>query len=60
VKSTSNLPLATCKALTALIYAKARGIALERVEVEVIRDDSEERKGRYVLRLQVALHGPLL
>jgi len=51
--------LATCKALTALIYAKARGIALERVEVEVTRDDSEERKGKYVLRLQIALHGPL-
>lgn len=51
--------LATCKALTALIYAKGRGIALDAVEVQVERDDAEERKGKYVLRLQVGLHGAL-
>lgn len=51
--------LATCKALTALIYAKGRGIALDAVEVEVERDDSQERRGTYVLRLTVALLGAL-
>jgi putative redox protein len=51
--------LATCKALTALIYAKGRGIALDAVAVQVERDDSQERKGRYVLRLKVDLQGTL-
>ena len=51
--------LATCKALTALIYAKGRGIALDAVQVQVERDDAEERKGKYVLRLKVELIGAL-
>ena len=51
--------LAACKAHTAMWYAKKNGIPLERIEVDVDRDDSEERKGRYVLRVRVALHGAL-
>ncbi len=51
--------LAACKALTATWYAKKNGIPLERVESDVERDASEERKGRYVLRVRLAFHGPL-
>ncbi|MBX3264970.1 MAG: OsmC family protein [Labilithrix sp.] len=49
--------LAACKALTATWYAKKNGIPLERVESHVERDASEERKGKYVLRVRLAFHG---
>lgn len=52
--------LAACKALTVTWYAKRNGIPLERVETHVERDDSEERKGIYKLRVKLAFHGPLL
>lgn len=51
--------LAACKAQTATWYAKRHGIPLERVESHVERDDSEERKGRYRLRVRLEFHGPL-
>jgi putative redox protein len=51
--------LAACKALTATWYARKNQIPLERVETRVERNDSEERQGKYVLRLRVAFHGPL-
>jgi putative redox protein len=51
--------LATCKALTACIYAKSRKLALDRVEVYVERDDSREREGTYVLRVKVEYFGAL-
>lgn len=51
--------LAACKTLTATWYAKRHGIPLERVEAHVERDDSEERKGKYKLRVRLAFHGPL-
>ncbi len=51
--------LAACKALTATWYAKRHGIPLERVESHVERDDSEERRGKYRLRVRVAFHGPM-
>ena len=51
--------LASCKALTATYYARKNGIPLERVETRVERDDGEERKGKYVLRVHVTFHGPL-
>ncbi len=51
--------LATCKALTAAWYAKSRGIALDRVEVHVERDDSRERQGTYGLRVKLAFFGGL-
>lgn len=51
--------LAACKTLTATWYAKKNGMALERVESHVERDDSEERKGKYVLRVRLAFHGNL-
>jgi len=51
--------LAACKALTAMWFAKKNAIPLERVECDVERDDSEERKGRYKLSVRLAFHGPL-
>jgi putative redox protein len=51
--------LASCKALTATVFARKNGIPLERVEVHVERDDSEERNGVYRLRVRVEFHGPL-
>lgn len=51
--------LIACKTLTAVWYAKKHGIALERVEGHVDRDTSEERSGRYVLRVRLAYHGAL-
>jgi putative redox protein len=51
--------LASCKALTAIWYAKRRGIPLERVATRVERDDSAEREGRYRLRVHLDFQGPL-
>jgi putative redox protein len=51
--------LAACKAVTALWYAKKNGIALERIETHVERDDSQERQGTYRLKVQLRFHGPL-
>jgi putative redox protein len=51
--------LATCKAITALWYAKRHGIPLERVESHIESDDSQERAGVYKLRVRVELFGPL-
>jgi putative redox protein len=51
--------LATCKAITALWYAKHHDIPLERVETHVESDDSQERAGVYKLRVRVELFGPL-
>jgi putative redox protein len=51
--------LAACKALTAMWFAKKNAIPLERVDSDVVRDASEERKGRYKLSVKLAFHGPL-
>jgi putative redox protein len=51
--------LATCKATTAMWYAKRHDIPLERVEAVVESDDSEERRGVYKMRVHLTFHGPL-
>jgi putative redox protein len=51
--------LASCKALTATWYARKKGIALERVETHVERDEHDEQKGIYTLRVRVAFHGTM-
>jgi putative redox protein len=51
--------LATCKAMTALWYAKRNNIPLERVESVVDSDNSDEKKGVYKLRVKLTFHGPL-
>ncbi|HSC85087.1 MAG TPA: OsmC family protein [Pseudomonas sp.] len=51
--------LGACKALTLMLYAKQKGLPLERLDVHVSRDDSEERQGVYRLAVQLDLHGAL-
>ena len=51
--------LAACKTLTSTWYARKNQIPLERVEVDIERDDAEERKGKYVLKVRLAFHGPM-
>jgi putative redox protein len=51
--------LATCKAITAMWYAKRHDIPLERVEAHVESDDSQERDGVYRIHVRVELFGPL-
>ncbi len=51
--------LATCKALTASVYAKSHAIALDRVIVEIDRDDTQERQGTYVLTVRLRFEGAL-
>jgi putative redox protein len=46
--------LAACKAITVMMYAKQRQMPLERVSIDLIRDNSDERAGTY--RLQANLH----
>lgn len=46
--------LASCKALTAMWYAKRKNIPLERIHTTVERDDTQERQGLY--KLKVTLH----
>ena len=51
--------LASCKALTVLLYARRKGMALEDIEVLVDRDDSQERQGTYRLKTSLRLVGNL-
>ena len=51
--------LASCKALTVLLYARRKNMPLEDIEVQVERDDSQERQGTYKLRTSLRLVGPL-
>jgi len=51
--------LGACKAMTVLWYAQRKQIPLDDIEVTVERDDSEERKGVYRLRVTLALTGAL-
>jgi len=51
--------LGACKALTTLWYANRKQIPLEDIRVEVHRDDADERRGVYRLRVTLELGGPL-
>lgn len=51
--------LAACKALTATVYAKTRGIALDRVIAEITRDNFREKQGTYVLLVKLTFEGAL-
>jgi putative redox protein len=51
--------LAACKALTTLWYAQRKQLPLDDIRVTVERDDSEERRGTYRLRVLLALGGAL-
>ncbi|MEO6362904.1 MAG: OsmC family protein [Caldimonas sp.] len=51
--------LGACKAMTVLWYARRKGIALEGVEVQVERNDDQERHGNYRLDVVLSLTGAL-
>jgi putative redox protein len=51
--------LGACKALTTLWYAQRKQIPVEDIRVAVERDDSEERRGVYRLRVTLDIGGPL-
>jgi len=51
--------LGGCKAMTLMLYAQSKSIPLEAVDVQVERDDSEERKGIYRLTARLSLRGEL-
>jgi putative redox protein len=54
-----DVALATCKALTAMWYAKRHAIPLERVESVVDSDASRESRGVYAMRVVLVFHGPI-
>jgi putative redox protein len=54
-----DIALATCKALTAVWYAKRKNIPLERVESHVESDNGKEREGIYKMKVRLTFHGPL-
>lgn len=54
-----NASVAACKAITIRLVAKRRKIALEDVKITLHCDDSEERKGRYVMNFEIELIGDL-
>ncbi|GAB1577567.1 OsmC family protein [Bordetella petrii] len=51
--------LGGCKAMTVMLYAQRKEIPLESVDVDVVRDAGEERKGIYRLTAKLTLHGAL-
>jgi putative redox protein len=51
--------LASCKALTLMLFAKRKQIPLESVALSIERDASRESSGVYQLHLQLQLHGEL-
>ena len=51
--------LGACKALTTLWYARRKLMPIEDIRVTVERDDSEERRGVYRLRVTLDVRGPL-
>jgi putative redox protein len=51
--------LGACKALTVLWYARRKQIPLEDIRSTVARDDRDERRGTYRLRVTLALGGRL-
>jgi len=51
--------LAACKALTAVTYARHKKFALDKIHVHIERDDSKEKEGTYVLKLNIEYEGAL-
>jgi len=51
--------LGACKALTMVWYAQRNAIPLEDVQVDVVRDATQERNGTYRLTTTVTLTGDL-
>ena len=51
--------LAACKAMTLMLYAQRANIPLEKVDVDIERDDSKEKSGEYSLNVTLHLVGNL-
>ncbi len=51
--------LAACKAITVMMVARRRKLALDSIDVVVTRDASEEAKGRYGLDVAMTFNGDL-
>ena len=51
--------LGACKAMTVLWYARRKQIPVDDVQVSVERDDSEERQGKYRLKVSLSFTGAL-
>ena len=51
--------LAACKAMTLMLYAQRANIPLEEVNVDIDRDDSNEKSGEYALNVTLSLIGDL-
>lgn len=51
--------LGACKALTVLWYARKKGMAVDDVQTNVVRDDSQERQGTYKLRAEMVITGAI-
>lgn len=51
--------LGACKAITVLSYARRKGIPVDEIETEVMRDDSQERAGTYRLETRLRIRGAL-
>ncbi|ARS54007.1 OsmC family protein [Kushneria konosiri] len=54
-----DISLATCKAMTVLMYARKKEMPLDGVSVRVTRDSSNERDGQYRLQVDIGLIGDL-
>lgn len=51
--------LGGCKALTLMVYAQQANIPLSSIDVQIDRDNSQERQGTYGLKATLTLHGDL-
>ena len=51
--------LGACKAMTVLWYARRKQIPVDDIRATVERDDAEERRGTYRLRVTLAITGAL-
>ena len=51
--------LAACKAITVMMYARRRKMALDSVDVVITRDDSNEGRGQYQLNVGLSFNGEL-
>lgn len=51
--------LAACKAITILMFTKRKQIPLDYLELELVRDATQENKGQYKLNVSITLYGPL-
>ncbi|GHC20410.1 peroxiredoxin [Kushneria pakistanensis] len=54
-----DVSLATCKALTLIMYARKKEMPLDGVSIRVTRDSSDEQAGQYRLQVDIGLIGDL-